>query len=226
MGLFVDCALVEEVARLAVAYPLAGVTTNPTITLEAAEAGQRLNGPDLARELLAVCRGPVLAQPTAQTAGELRALGERWAAVDPTRVALKLPMTPAGLEAGMALQGAGLRVAFTAVTSLPQAYLGATAGADWIIPYFSRLRRAGIDADDRIRGMARLLQRLGCPTRLLVASVKSSADVVEAALEGAHDITARPEVIRALVNDPLTEAAVAQFATDAARGSELMGGGS
>jgi transaldolase len=88
------------------------------------------------------------------------------------------------------------------------------AGAEWIIPYFGRLRRAGLDACARIGEMARLLRAQHAETRLLVASLKSPDDVIEATLAGAHDITAQPDVIRAMVHSPLTSDALAGFTND------------
>lgn len=214
MGLYVDCAVIEEVMALAAIYPLAGVTTNPTILLEAVESGQRLRDEETLRGLLEACPGPLFAQPVGDDAATLRAEGERYLALDPARIVLKLPITEPGLEAAGALKQNGARVAFTAVATLAQAYLAATAGGDWVIPYFSRLRQAGVDACERIGSMARLLARYDTSARLLVASVKSPADVVEAATLGARDITARPAVIRALLRDALTTEAVARFDAD------------
>jgi TalC/MipB family fructose-6-phosphate aldolase len=224
MGLYVDCALIEEVARIHATFPIAGVTTNPTILLEAVRAGQRLRDEQALRGLLQACDGALFAQPVADSADGLRAEGERYLALDPARIVLKLPMTADGLIAGRALIGGGARVAFTAVASLAQTYLAAAAGADWVIPYFSRLRHAGVDACERVSGMARLLARQDGGARLLVASVKSSADVVEAAGLGARDITARPEIIRGLLDDALTVDAVARFDADWRLMAEALGG--
>jgi TalC/MipB family fructose-6-phosphate aldolase len=224
MGLYVDCALIEEVSRLCATFPITGVTTNPSILLEAVERGQRLRDEDALRGLIQACDGPIFAQPVADTSEGLRAEGERYLALDPARIVLKLPMTADGLAAGRALMGAGARVAFTAVSSLAQAYLASAAGANWVIPYFSRLRHAGVDASERIGGMARLLIRQDSGARLLVASLKSSADVVEAAALGASDITARPEIIRSLLDDPLTAEAVARFNADWRLMAETLGG--
>lgn len=223
MGLYVDCAVIEEVAALSAIYPLAGVTTNPSILLEAVEAGQRLGDEETLRGLLAACGGPLFAQPVGESASALRAEGARYLSLDPARIVLKLPITEPGLEAARALIQDGARVAFTAVSTLAQAYIGATAGADWVIPYFSRLRQAGVDACERIGSMARLLARQDTGARLLVASVKSTSDVVEAATIGARDITARPDVIRALLRDALTTEAVARFNADWRKLSETLG---
>lgn len=223
MGLYIDCALIEEVSRLQATFPIAGVTTNPSILLEAVEAGQRLRDEDALRGLLQACEGPVFAQPVADTADGLRAEAERYLALDPTRIVIKAPITTDGLAAGRALIHDGAHVAFTAVGSLAQAYLAAASGAGWVIPYFSRLRHAGVDPCDRVAGMGRILSRCEGDARLLVASVKSSADVVEAIVAGARDITARPEIIRGLVGDGLTAAAVARFDADWRRMAEALG---
>ncbi|MEO7003367.1 MAG: transaldolase family protein, partial [Ktedonobacterales bacterium] len=180
------------------------------------------------RALLEACPGTIFMQPVAETPDGLRAAASAWIELAPERVVPKLPMTPAGMQAALALKRDGARVAFTAVYSVAQAYSGQLAGADWVIPYFGRLRRAGVDACQRIGQIARLLARQSEPmgqagqtTRLLVASVKSPADVVEVVMTGAHDITAQPDVIRALLEETLTHAAIAQFAADARSLHEL-----
>ena len=59
---------------------------------------------------------------------------------------------------------------------------------------------------------AALLEQMDSPTRILAASLKTAAQVVETILDGAHDITAPLDVIRALPAHPLTESAVREFA--------------
>lgn len=223
MALYLDSADVAEVARLCATYPVAGVTTNPSILLAAIERGQRLHDLDVLRELLAACGGLVFMQPTAETAEDIVAAGMRYADADSARVVLKLPMTALGLRAALDLKRRGARFAFTAVASLAQTYTGILAGAEWIIPYFCRMRRAGVDAPDRVAGMSRLLASQMCTARILAASLKSPADVVEATLSGAHDATLPPGVLRAMAEDPLSQAAVAQFAADWQRAGALLG---
>jgi TalC/MipB family fructose-6-phosphate aldolase len=214
MALLVDSAWLDDVAQVCRDFPVTGVTTNPTILLAALERGQKLALDDLAGQLLALCPGALFFQPVAEGADEMVASGRDWMAIDPAHIVLKLPMTADGLRAGKLLRSEGARIAFTAVYTLPQAYQGLLAGAEWIIPYFARLRRAGLDASARIGEMARLLRVQQAQTRLLVASLKSPDDVIEATLAGAHDITAQPDVIRAMAHSPLTNDALAGFASD------------
>lgn len=215
MALYVDSAYLKDVEEVCATYPVVGVTTNPSILLAALEQhDQRMDDLALTRALLSICTGHVFMQPTATTLDELRAAARRYIDVDPARVVVKLPMNALGIQTGKALKAEGARVAYTATYSLAQAYVAAMADADWIIPYHARLRRAGLDAAARIEGMVALLERQKSPTRVLAASVKSAACLVEVATAGAHDATLPPEVIRALAEDALSDAAVAQFATD------------
>jgi TalC/MipB family fructose-6-phosphate aldolase len=214
MALFIDCAYIEDVAAICATYPVTGVTTNPTILLAARERGQVLSDMEVLREALQICSGPVFMQPMADDADELRAVAERYIEAAPGRVVSKLPLNEPGLRAGIALKRAGARVSFTAVYTLSQTYCGIQLPADWIIPYMSRLRRAGTDPLMRIGQMAQLIAKQQVSTRILAASVKTPADIVDATLVGAHDITAQPEVIRSLTQDPLSAAAFEQFTAD------------
>lgn len=225
MGLFVDSAYLDDVADVCASYPITGVTTNPSIMLAAYERGQRLDDLGVLRELLRLCDGPVFAQPSGPTDGALYAAASRYLDVAPNRIVLKLPITPAGVRVGLQATREGGRIAFTAVSSLSQAYCGANTGAGWIIPYFGRLRRAGVDPCDLIARMGQLLAQQGGATRILAASIKSAADLAEAALVGAHDVTADPAVIQTLLVDPLTEAAMRQFDADWLRYQQHLASG-
>ncbi len=225
MALYLDCAVVDEVAALAATYPLAGVTTNPTLRLAAIERGQRLSEPELARALLEACDGAIFIQPAAPDAQALATAAQRLAALDSARIVIKLPANTAGMGAAARLGPAAVRFAFTAVYSLAQAYIAAMAGAEWLIPYVDRMRRSGADATTVIRQMRDTIRGQAMPanTRVLAASLKSPAQVGEALLAGADDVTVPPDVLRALAEDPASEAAIGQFDHDAQRAHALLG---
>ncbi len=214
MALYVDSAYLKDVEEVCGGYPVAGVTTNPSILLAAIERGQRMNDVEVLRHLLGLCSGSVFMQPTAGDAEGLRAAALRYAEVDPARVVVKLPMNAIGMKTALLLAHEIVRLSFTAVVTVAQAYCGISAGATWIIPYFGRLRRSGVDPCQVITDMARVLSRQSESARILAASVKSPGDVVEATLAGAHDVTAPPEVVRMLTEDTLTHEAIVRFATD------------
>lgn len=221
MALYVDSAYVEDVARVCATFPVAGVTMNPSIMLAAVERGQHLADERVIREMLRLVSGIVFAQPSGGNEEALYADASRYLALAPQRVVPKLPMSTDGLRVARRLIAAGGRVSFTAVASLGQAYCAALAGAGWVIPYHSRLRRASVDPCERIARMADLVVRQGTGTRVLVASLKSAGDVADALLAGAHDITTTPDVIESLVTDGLTASALVQFEADRTRLDEL-----
>lgn len=223
MGLFIDSALLPEIQRVATRYPVLGVTTNPSIVLQAVRAGQHLSTLELAHELLSVIAGPVFVQPSTPSKEGMVDEGSRYLDLSPERVVLKVPLTSEGLAAGLHFIQQGRRVAFTAVFSVAQAYTGALAGAEWVIPYYGRLRRNGVDAAERISHMQRIVAAQQGHTRILAASIKSPGELLDAVLAGAADVTVPATVIESLVSDPLTEAAVAQFALDAHEAATQLG---
>jgi TalC/MipB family fructose-6-phosphate aldolase len=214
MAVFVDTAVIADIAEISAAYPIAGVTTNPTILLAALEKGQRLSDTEVLRGLLEVCTGPVFMQPVGESPEALYKAASAYGAADPERVVVKLPATSTGLQAARDLSRDGIQFAFTAVASVAQAYLGALAGARWVIPYFCRLRRSGVDVSQIISDMSHLLEGQKTTTRILAASLKTPNDIIEATLAGAHDVTAPPSVIEAMSRHSMTEAAVKQFSED------------
>ena len=214
MGLYIDSAYLPDVERVCRTLEVDGATTNPSILLAAWQRGQRLSDQEVLRDLLSICPGRVFMQPVGETAEALYRMAQGYRVVAPERVVPKLPLTPAGMEVACRLKREGASFAFTCVFTVAQAYCAAIGGAGYVIPYFGRLRRSGQDACERIEAMARLLTAQGLGTRILAASVKTPADASEALLAGAHDLTAPPQVLEALLADPLTDAAVEQFQRD------------
>ena len=224
MALYIDSALLDDVERICDVYSVAGVTTNPSLLLAAVERGQRLDDMQVLRRLLSAVAGHVFMQPVGTSSEELFNAGLRYASVDPTRVVLKLPMSRPGLQASKRLRERHVRFAFTAVMTPSQAYAGASAGAEWVIPYMGRLRSAGIDACARISAIRATLAESSRSTAILAASIKSCADLVEATASGARDITLVPDVFDTLLDDSLTQAALTRFDADWASMQSLLRG--
>ena len=214
MALYVDSAYLDDIIEVARTVPVAGVTTNPTIMLAAVERGQRLSPLSLLDELLSRVGGTIFIQPGAADEQEMLQEALDYVQASPERVIPKIPITHIGLRVARQLKLAGKQVAFTAVTTVPQAYTAAMSQADFIIPYYNRMERAGVDASLRISQMAELLHNHQFPTRLLAASVKSPQEVANALLAGVHDLTIAPSLLLEMVSDPQSEQAVERFSQD------------
>ncbi len=214
MALYIDSAFLNDIMHVTQTVPLAGVTTNPSILLAARERGQDESPHTLLEALLHTTNGLIFMQPGASEEEEMYAEALTYIQAAPKRVIPKIPMTHIGMRVARQLKQHQHRLAFTAVTSVAQAYTAAMVSADFIIPYYGRLERSGIDASKRISEMAKLLHDAHPTTRILVASIKSPVDAANALLVGAHDLTVTPDVLMEMVTDPLTEDAVEKFSKD------------
>ena len=214
MALYVDSAFLHDIMNVARTVPLAGVTTNPTILLAAHECGQNLHPQAVLEALLQGLSGTIFMQPGATEEEEMYQQAMAYIGTDPARVIPKIPMTHTGIRVARRLRRQNFAIAFTAVSSVAQAYSAAIVQADFIIPYYNRLQRSGVDASERISHMAKLLHRYSFPTRILAASIKSPEDATQALLAGAHDLTVAPAVLLAMLTDPLSEEAVEKFTQD------------
>jgi transaldolase len=206
MAILLDSASLDDAAAAAELGFVSGITTNPA--LMARETKEPLA--HLARLLEAFPDGPICYQPTLSTPEVMEEQARAAAALAPGRVVAKLPATLDAISLAAALNAGGIDSALTAVYSPAQALLAHEAGCMWVIPYVDRAARHS--AGSVVLDQAALLERLDSTTRILAASLKSARQVVEAILDGAHDVTAPLDVIRALPAHPLTESAVREFA--------------
>jgi transaldolase len=206
MAILLDSASLDDAVAAAKLGFVRGITTNPA--LMARETKEPLA--HLARLLEAFPAGPICYQPTRSTYEEMEEQARTAAALAPDRVVAKLPATLEAITLATVLHKDGIDSALTAVYSPAQALLAHEAGCLWIIPYVDRAARHSAGAV--VLEQAAILEQLDSPTRILAASLKTASQVVESILDGAHDVTAPLDVLRALPAHPLTESAVREFA--------------
>ncbi len=133
------------------------------------------------------------------------------ASLAPERVVIKLGATMDGARAAADLGADGIRCALTAAYSPAQALVAHETGCAWAIPYVDRAERQGVGGLDLVAAMAAVLAQVRSETRILAASLKSPAQLVDAVVHGAHDVTAPLDVLRALPKHPLSDAAMREF---------------
>ena len=206
MAILLDSASLDDAAAAAKLGFVRGITTNPA--LMARETNEPLA--HLARLLEAFPEGPICYQPTRSSYEEMDDQARAASALAPDRVIAKLPATLEAIMLATQLLKDGIPSALTAVYSPAQALLAHEAGCTWIIPYVDRAARHSAGAV--VAEQAALLEQVDSATRILAASLKTAPQVVESILDGAHDITAPLDVLRALPAHPLTESAVREFA--------------
>jgi len=93
------------------------------------------------------------------------------------RVVVKVPITRAGIEVVRHLRSRDIVTTFTALYAAHQALTAAVVGVEYAAPYLGRISDSGRDGHAEVIAMQTLLNRLDSSTRLLVASVRSAADI-------------------------------------------------
>src|SRR5581483_9459038 len=115
MRLFLDTADIEEIREINRWGVLSGVTTNPTLVEREKQDPERVW-----KEILEEVDGDVSLETTEPEADSMYEQGLRLSQMGPNAV-VKVPMTPAGLQAGSRLVKDGVRINVTLVFSPAQA---------------------------------------------------------------------------------------------------------
>ncbi|KQM13089.1 fructose-6-phosphate aldolase [Novosphingobium sp. Leaf2] len=211
MKFFADTAEIADIKELADAGLLDGVTTNPSLI---AKSGRDFM--EVTKEICGIVDGPVSAEVVAldhkgmmREAEILRKIADN--------VCIKVPLTIDGLKTCRKLTGDGSMVNVTLCFSANQALLAAKAGATFVSPFVGRHDDNGFDGMDLIRDIRLIFDNYAFETEILVASVRHSIHVLEAARIGADVMTAPPAVIKGLFKHVLTEKGIEGFLADWAK---------
>ena len=217
MKFFVDTADTAEIQELADAGVVDGVTTNPSLV---AKAGK--NFLEVVKEITGIVKGPVSAEVVAidydgmmREAEVVRRIADN--------VAVKVPLTIDGLKACKTLTDDGTMVNVTLCFSANQALLAAKAGATFVSPFVGRLDDVGQPGMELISDIRLIYDNYDYPTQILVASVRHSMHVLEAAKIGADVMTAPAAVIKQLFKHPLTDKGIESFLSDWKKTGQTIG---
>ena len=208
MKFFADTAEIKDIRELAEAGLLDGVTTNPSLI--------KKSGRDFIEtitEIAGVVAGPVSAEVVATEHKAMMKEAERLRKIA-DNIAVKVPLTPDGLKTCKALSSDGTMVNVTLCFSANQALLAAKAGASFISPFVGRLDDIGQPGMELIADIRLIYDNYDFATEILVASVRNSIHILDAAKLGADVMTAPPAVIWQMFNHPLTDAGLAAFLKD------------
>ncbi|MBY6048008.1 fructose-6-phosphate aldolase [Vannielia litorea] len=211
MKFFVDTAEIDAIAELNDLGMVDGVTTNPSLILK---SGRDIL--EVTKEICDMVDGPVSAEVVATEADAMLEEGKKLAGIAPN-IAVKVPLTWAGLKTCKALSSQGTMVNVTLCFSANQALLAAKAGATFISPFIGRLDDLNLDGMDLIGDIRTIYDNYAFSTEILAASIRSVNHMKDAALIGADVATAPPGVIKQMANHVLTEKGLDQFVKDAAK---------
>lgn len=193
MKYLLDTANLENIQSCLNIFPVAGVTSNPSIVKREGKVNffehmrqiRSMIGMDLALHIQVTARN---------TEGMIKDAYRILSEVD-NNVFIKIPVTMEGLPAIHQLKKEGIRVTGTAIYSSQQGFLAMEAGADCIAPYFNRMENMGINPDQVITSLASMIRLYHYPTEVLAASFKNAGQVDRVFLAGAQTATLDPAIL-------------------------------
>ncbi|EGD6368408.1 fructose-6-phosphate aldolase [Salmonella enterica] len=210
MELYLDTANMAEVERLARIFPIAGVTTNPSIVAASKESVWDV----LPRLQNAIGEeGTLFAQTMSRDAKGMVEEAKRLNNAIPG-IVVKIPVTAEGLAAIKLLKKEGIVTLGTAVYSASQGLLAALAGAKYVAPYVNRVDAQGGDGIRMVQELQTLLERHAPDSMVLAASFKTPRQALDCLLAGCQAITLPLDVAQQMLNTPAVESAIEKFEQD------------
>jgi transaldolase len=221
MKLYLDSADAQQWVLPAGCPPVQGVTTNPTLVLQAGLPVSLPGYLQLVRQAGEARMPELMLQLPRADVGE----AAQWlevllpAAVQARlRLTLKLPCHPNWQPVLREVQAWGVPTLLTGLSNPIQLLWAQSQGANYVAPYVGRLQADGRDVWALIEACV-AVQAGGL--QLLAASIKSADVLARLMALGAHAVTVRPEFAAGLATDTLTLAAMAQFDRDVAASQKL-----
>ena len=208
MKFFLDTADVNQIRDLNDSGLVDGVTTNPSLIYK--------NGGDIFKTIAEICDiidGPVSAETVASDHETMLAEGLKLAKIA-DNIAVKVPLTMAGLKTCRALRCEGIMVNVTLCFSSAQAILAAKADASFISPFVGRLDDIGQNGITLIEDIVQCYDNYDFDTQILVASIRGPQHVVRAAQIGADIATMPPAILTQMSKHPLSDSGLEAFLND------------
>ncbi len=192
-------------------YPLAGVTTNPSIIAkEKTEFWGLLKS---IREIIGVEKF-LCVQTLEDTAEGIVADAKCIKEKIGGNLYIKIPIGEAGLKATPLVKELGIGVLMTAIFTPAQALIAAKAGADFVAPYVNRLDNIVGDGTAVVAEIVKQFNNFGMDCQVLAASFKNVEQVNKCASVGCHSVTVAPEIMKGIISHPMTDAAIVGFEKD------------
>lgn len=211
-----DTADLEAIKHANEYYPLAGVTTNPSIIAKANtdfwKLVEDIRGIIGDFKMLHVQTTQTVAEKIVEEAELLKKrvggsiLGQYFF--------IKIPISEEGLKATKILSEKGIGVTMTAIFTPTQALMAAKAGASFVAPYVNRLDNIIGDGTDVVAEIVEQFDNYGLDCQVLAASFKNAQQVNKCADVGCHTVTVNADILKMLIEHPMTDKAIEGFNKD------------
>jgi transaldolase len=208
MKFFIDTANLEQIKEMQELGIIDGVTTNPTLlSREGVEPLEQL------KKICEIVDGPISAEVIGLKTEEMVKEARELVKISPN-IVIKIPMIKDGIKAVKKLEAENIKTNVTLVFSQNQVLIAAKAGASYISPFIGRLMDNGQNEIDMVRESMVILNAYDFKSELIVASIRNTRHVVEAAKLGAHIATIPFSVLEKMFVHPNTEKGLEAFLKD------------
>lgn len=215
MEIFIDSADVDEIQKWLKMGVGDGVTTNPSIMLKDGVYDMQ-GGVKFIAAL--INPRPISVEVTTNSLDGMIEQARQFASWAPNTV-VKIPQeTQDGYPCyGVMrqLESEKIKVNATVALSLGQVILAAKSGASYISIFAGRVGDEGGNPTEVIKQSVEWLERWHYRSRIIVGSIRSVADILQAATAGAHIITIPPQFLSKMADHKYTRDTVRQFVSDA-----------
>lgn len=202
MAIYIDSAIIEDVAAARSLGWVRGVTTNPVLL---AKAGSKAR--DVLSGLAHLNMASLFYQLVTPTLDGMFEEVQLAANTVGSSLVLKVPPTEDGFR--FVAKCREYPCCVTAVFSPAQALIASEVKARYVAVYVNRATRLMGDGLKLVREVAEILKHSS--TEIIAASLKSTEEACAALLAGAHHLTLPYEVLTGLISHPLTEQTIAEF---------------
>ncbi len=203
MKMFLDSAKTDEIRRAIELWDVDGVTTNPRHVKESGKPFRTV-----IEEIAGLFAGtdkPVSVEvdPHLTNWEKIVAQGMELSRISPNFV-IKVSVSEQGFKAIRELSSRGVRVNATLIFSVPQAWQAARAGAAFVSPFLGWKEQYGDSASSLVPEVAMMLKNYSYRAEIIAAAIRNGRQLAEAAIAGAHCVTAGMAVYQDCFCNPYT----------------------
>lgn len=208
MKFFIDTANINEIKKGIEMGLVDGVTTNPSLLSKEKKDPQAV-----IEEILSVVNGPVSLEVVSTDADGMYNEAKKLSALG-NNVVIKVPMIEEGIKAVNRLSSEGIKTNVTLIFQPVQALIAAKAGATYVSPFIGRLDDIAAKGMGIVEDICKIFFNYAFETEVIVASIRNPVHVLDAALTGADIATIPFNVLKQLMNHPLTDIGLEKFLKD------------
>jgi TalC/MipB family fructose-6-phosphate aldolase len=202
---------IDEVVADAETGLIDAIVTNPTVVAKWCAGGRTLE--QVVAEVIERTTLPLFVQLRGPGCDQMLRETDRLRSIS-DRILPKLPSTMEGLCAANELERLRVPMLITTICSIAQAAMFASAGADYLCPYFSRLNDSGGDAASLICDLASRFRQEPTETAIIPASIRSVEQAERAWLSGARGVIVFHDLFQKLLDHDVTQRSLESFERD------------